>query len=44
MKFTWNKVLYLAATICFVLAAFDAGSLPWIPIGLALIAAAPLVS
>jgi len=33
-----KKALIIAAVIVFVLAAFNAGSLPWIPIGLALFA------
>lgn len=33
-----KKVILIGAVIAFVLAAFNAGSLPWIPIGLALLA------
>jgi hypothetical protein len=36
---TYQKGLIIAAVVCFILAAFNAGGWPWIPVGLAFFAA-----
>jgi hypothetical protein len=41
---TIQRGFFLAATVCFILAAFNAGGWPWIPIGLAAFAAGHVAS
>jgi hypothetical protein len=36
---TIQKGLVLGATVCFILAALNAGGWPWLPVGLAALAA-----